>query len=88
MAMRTETVVALEDELTKIAGYLRVGRRPFKAATLMAKKTLKLSDIIKHSSAPLVGSAVIGALGWEALRRANRDRKLGQAIRSQQQGRE
>lgn len=46
----------------------------------------KIAQVKKQSGIPAsaVALPVAGALGWEYLRRANQDRKMGQSMRMQQ----
>jgi hypothetical protein len=95
-----------EDELlsicrmTKYAGFLRSGRRPFKATTLLHKSIQppkpKLATMVKLSSeAPKgflrrhgksIGLLGLGMLAMDQVQKAKRDWELGRAIRLQQQG--
>ena len=86
---------AFRDELQKIAGELqgavRSGRTPMHVETYLKKESDKdkASEIVKVSGNNkwvIGGSAVAGAAGYEALRRANKDRKLGRQVRLQSRG--
>jgi len=85
------------DELEKIAGFSRSGTRPFKAATLLAKKKLvKKSMMKKMGSGPeqakkLLGGKrkalallAAGAIGGDQLKKAKDDWTLGRQVRRQQ----
>lgn len=77
-------------ELTKIAGFLRAGRRPFKAATLLKKTPGGALNKVSSAGgkgkllrrAGLVG---LGALGYDQGTKAKRDWQMGRAMRKQQQ---
>src|SRR5688572_1780593 len=85
-----------EDELSKIAGYVRIGKRPLKASTLLSRK-VKKGEITKLSAKVPKGSsgvlpkgsgkylAVGGGmvLGYDQLRKAKRDWETGRAMRLQ-----
>lgn len=79
---------AFSDELEKIAeSFERSGRRPISVDRLLEKEVEEPVQGIqeKIASKKHLLSAAAGAVGFEALRRANEDRKLGRAIRKQQQ---
>lgn len=78
-------------ELTKIAGFLRAGRRPFKASTLLGKTPGK--SLNKISSAGPAGKGKLlrraglvglGALGYDQGSKAKNDWQMGRAMRKQQ----
>lgn len=82
----------MRDELTKIAGYLRAGRRPFKASTLLKKTGTMLKESavdpgkvskMKGGTGKYLAVAGLGALGYDQLRKAKRDYQTGRAMRLQ-----
>jgi hypothetical protein len=94
-----------EDELvnicrmTKSAGFLRAGRRPFKATTLLKKgiqpPKSKLGTMVKLSAndpqkgflrrhGKTLGLIGLGMLAMDQLQKAKKDWQLGRTIRLQQ----
>lgn len=84
-------------KMTKTAGFLRSGRRPFKATSLINKNHLgKKSEMVKLSTkkpgAPGLlrrhGKAValvgLGALGMDQAAKARQDWAMGREMRRQQ----
>ena len=80
------------DELEKIAGFSRIGKRPFKAVTLLKKGTMsKLSakvpaKAVKSGGKGLKTLALLGtgAMGYDQLQKAHSDWRTGRAIRKGQ----
>lgn len=81
--------------LTKSAGFLRSGRRPFKAATLLKRgPKVKKGAMVKLSTSPSesllmkhkkpIALAIGGALAYDQARKAKRDWETGRAMRIQQ----
>ena len=87
-----------QDELSqieKVGGFLRAGRRPFKADTLLKKTVSKKADMVKMSTphpestllkrhGKTLAIAGLGALGYDQARKAKRDWETGRAMRIQQ----
>lgn len=80
-------------ELSKIAGFLRAGRRPFKASTLLKKtpsapmsKGAEITKLSVDKSKLLrrAGWATVGALGYRQGKQAKEDYQTGRAMRRQQ----
>lgn len=85
-------------KMTKTAGFLRAGRRPFKATSLINKNVTKKADMVKLSTkAPGVGKpgalrrhgktlalVGLGALGMDQATKAKRDWEMGREMRRQQ----
>lgn len=86
--------VAFQDELEKIAGHIRVGRRPISVGKLLKKEgtMVKRSITEKLGSAtgkalrghPFLTGIVAGAAGLHVSKKMNEDRKVGRQIRIQQ----
>jgi hypothetical protein len=94
--------MSFSDELQKIAGHIRSGRRPISALRLLKKE----SEIGKRAVMTKVGflgmgghahppsssgkkflaGVAVGVGGFHAARKANEDRKIGRQVRLQQQG--
>lgn len=85
---------AFEDELTKIAGHIRIGRRPISAGRLLKKE----GDMVKRSITDKLASVhtpgksrtfltglAAGAAGLHIAKKMNDDRRLGRQVRLQQQ---
>jgi hypothetical protein len=81
-----------EDELSKIAGWSRAGRRPLRAATLLAKRATmtKVSGYGDSNTRKLLTAAGVGGVtalvGVHKGKKAIDDYRLGRAMRKQQQG--
>ncbi len=81
------------DELEKIAGFTRIGRRPMSAATLLKKKNaemMKVSNAAAKGKGLLKGKgkylavAGLGALGYDQAQKAKNDYLMGRQMRKQQ----
>lgn len=58
-----ETMTAFKDELTKIAGFSRIGRRPLRVSTLLRRSGGKPAGMVKMSAEGL--AAKVGDKAWE-----------------------
>lgn len=79
------------DELEKDAGFMRGGRRPLAAGTLLKKegemvKRSKKTIFEKRGARAFIAGVAAGAGGMHYIRKANEDRKIGKQIRIQQRG--
>lgn len=84
------------DELEKIAGFTRIGRRPMSASTLLKKKNaeiMKLSNAaataakskgLLKGKGKYVAVAGLGALGYDQAQKAKNDWQMGRQMRKQQ----
>jgi hypothetical protein len=86
--MMSTQVVNLE-ELEKLAGFVRAGRRPLQAGTLLKKegemvKRSKKAIFEKTGARAFLAGIAAGAGGMHYIRKANEDRKMGKAVRLQQ----
>lgn len=82
------------DELEKIAGFTRIGRRPMSASTLLKRKNaemMKLSagaatkgKLLKGKSGKYLAIAGLGALGYDQAQKAKNDWQMGRQMRKQQ----
>lgn len=92
---------AFQDELEKIAGHARSGRRPLKASTLLDKEKdgagearKKLADLTKLSGlgdkimpdAKTLGLLAAGGYTYHTLRKARRRYEIGRQMEMQNQG--
>lgn len=87
-----------DSELSKIAGFLRSGKRPFKATTLLSKtpsapkaKSAEMLKISAKTPASLKGKALrygavagLGMLGYDQAKKAKNDWQMGRQMRKQQ----
>lgn len=85
--------LSFEDELNKIAGELRTGRRPIGVERLLERDRedsdeFSIGDGVKLSAVPwkALGAAAAGAGTYHVVNKVNNDRKMGRAMRLQQGG--
>lgn len=89
MDLSTHLKNGLLDELEKIAGYSRIGKRPFKALTLLKKSNMtklstKVPSLRGGSAKKTLALMGLGAVSYDQLRKAHQDWRTGRAMRKQQ----